>query len=94
MYDEMMQHLSDFRAAATPINFALTFLKRETHCWCCCCWHDQHGSGAGITAKLFDGGVYWGDSAVRVMVLWVTMLALWSRAATTAIFVLIWLGDF
>ena len=24
--------------------------------------------------KLFDGGVYWGDSAVRVMVLWVTML--------------------
>ena len=31
-------------------------------------------AGQVLLRNFFDGGVYWGDSAVRVMVLWVTML--------------------
>ena len=31
-------------------------------------------SGQVLLRNFFDSGVYWGDSAVRVMVLWVTML--------------------
>lgn len=31
-------------------------------------------AGQVLLRNFFDSGVYWGDSAVRVMVLWVTML--------------------
>ena len=59
-----------------PINFALTFLKRCEDALLVLLLLGMISMAAGqvLLRNFFDGGVYWGDSAVRVMVLWVTML--------------------
>ena len=79
-----------------PINFAMTFLKRCEDALLVLLLLGMISMAAGqvLLRNFFDGGVYWGDSAVRVMVLWVTMFGAMVAAAMTAIFVLIWLGDF
>ena len=60
-----------------PINTAIAFLKRCEDALLVLLLLGMIGMAAGqvLLRNFFDGGVYWGDSAVRVMVLWVTMLA-------------------
>jgi TRAP-type C4-dicarboxylate transport system permease small subunit len=59
-----------------PINTAIAFLKRCEDALLVLLLLGMIGMAAGqvLLRNFFDGGVYWGDSAVRVMVLWVTML--------------------
>ena len=58
-----------------PINSAITFLKRCEDALLVLLLLGMIGMAAGqvLLRNFFDSGVYWGDSAVRVMVLWVTM---------------------
>lgn len=59
-----------------PINSTIAFLKRCEDALLVLLLLGMIGMAAGqvLLRNFFDGGVYWGDSAVRVMVLWVTML--------------------
>jgi TRAP-type C4-dicarboxylate transport system permease small subunit len=59
-----------------PISSAITFLRRCESALLVVLLLGMIGMAAGqvLLRNFFDSGVYWGDSAVRVMVLWVTML--------------------
>ena len=59
-----------------PINSTIAFLKRCEDALLVLLLLGMISMAAGqvLLRNFFDGGVYWGDSAVRVMVLWVTML--------------------
>lgn len=59
-----------------PISSAVTFLRRCESALLVVLLLGMIGMAAGqvLLRNFFDSGVYWGDSAVRVMVLWVTML--------------------
>ena len=59
-----------------PISSAITFLRRCESALPVVLLLGMIGMAAGqvLLRNFFDSGVYWGDSAVRVMVLWVTML--------------------
>ena len=58
------------------INAAIAFLKRCEDALLVLLLLGMVSMAAGqvLLRNFFDSGVYWGDSAVRVMVLWVTML--------------------
>ena len=63
-----------------PINSAITFLKRCEDALLVLLLLGMIGMAAGqVLLRNFFDGVYWGDSAVRVMVLWVTMFGVNSR---------------